>query len=53
MKKILQLVFGDVRNVVSVGLALACAFVGERWIPGFAGWILVVVILAAGLWQVI
>jgi hypothetical protein len=44
MKKLLQLLLGDLRNVASVAIALTVAYGAARWVPEAAGWI-----LAAGL----
>ena len=51
MKKLLQLVFGDLRNVASVVLAVALALMLARLVPTLAGWSLVVALLGAAYWQ--
>ncbi|OIQ75573.1 hypothetical protein GALL_427590 [mine drainage metagenome] len=51
MKKLLQLVFGDARNVVSVALAVALALLAARFAPALAGCLLVVALLGAAYWQ--
>ena len=51
MKKLLQLVFGDARNVASVAFALGLALLAARVAPALAGWLLVAALLAAAYWQ--
>lgn len=51
MKRLIKLVFGDVRNVASVAVALIAAYGASRWQPDLAGWLLVVVVLGATVWQ--
>ncbi len=51
MKKLFQLVFGDVRNVLSVAVALVAAQALARYVPGTAGPALVLLLLAAAWWQ--
>ncbi len=51
MKKLIKLIFGDVRNVSSVALALAAGYGAFRWQPELAGWLLVAVLLGAAAWQ--
>ncbi|MDA8363076.1 MAG: hypothetical protein M0Z84_04495 [Gammaproteobacteria bacterium] len=51
MKKLLRLIFGDIRNIISVGAAIALAYAVQRWAPDAAGWALVAALLAAGFWQ--
>ena len=51
MKKLFQLVFGDIRNVLSVLVALAVAALLARAEPGAAGPALVLLLLAAAWWQ--
>ncbi len=53
MKKLLQLIFGDVRNILSVGLAIVLAYVAQVWTPAASGWALVSVVIAAGFWRAI
>ena len=51
MKKLMQLVFGDARNVASVALAITLALLLARVAPAWAGWLLVVALLGAAYWQ--
>lgn len=51
MKKILQLIFGDARNIASVGVAVLLAWGVARWEPAASGWVLVAALIAASLWQ--
>ncbi len=51
MKKLFQLIFGDFRNLVSVGLGILLAYAAGHWVHAAAGWTLVAVLLAAGFWQ--
>ncbi|MHB8255983.1 MAG: hypothetical protein ACYDHY_01665 [Acidiferrobacterales bacterium] len=53
MRKLLQLVFGDMRNILSIALAIALAYMAQRWIPAASGWILVGAIIVAGFWQAV
>jgi hypothetical protein len=52
MKKVIQLIFGDLRNLASVAAALAVACGASRWIPGAAGWILALGLITAAAWRV-
>jgi hypothetical protein len=47
MKKLLQLVFGDLRNVGSVALALAAAYGLARVSPALSGALLVIILIGA------
>ncbi|MDE2449744.1 MAG: hypothetical protein KGO22_12270 [Gammaproteobacteria bacterium] len=47
MRKLLQLIFGDLRNVTSVAVALLAAFGLSRVAPAVSGPLLVIVLLAA------
>jgi hypothetical protein len=47
MRKLLQLIFGDLRNVASVALALLAAYGLSRISPAAGGALLVLVLLAA------
>jgi hypothetical protein len=51
MKKLIQLVFGDVRNVACVLVALALAAAVARLLPAAAGWVLVAALFAGAAWQ--
>ncbi|MDE1951552.1 MAG: hypothetical protein KGL51_01800 [Betaproteobacteria bacterium] len=51
MKKILHLIFGDARNVASVLLAVALAWIVAPWMPSASGWVLVAALFAAAFWQ--
>ncbi len=51
MKKLFQLVFGDLRNVASVASAVALALALARVAPQWSGWILVLTLLGAAYWQ--
>jgi len=51
MKKILQLIFGDVRNVASVTVAVALAWATAQVLPEASGWVLVAALIAAAVWQ--
>ncbi|HUA23779.1 MAG TPA: hypothetical protein VMA54_06670 [Steroidobacteraceae bacterium] len=53
MKKLLQLVFGDVRNVASVAVALLVAFGVSRLAPAAAGAVLALLLIAAAALQAI
>ena len=47
MRKLLQLVFGDLRNVSSVALALIVAYGVSRMAPTLSGGALVILLIAA------
>jgi hypothetical protein len=47
MRKLLQLVFGDPRNVGSVALALIAAYGMSRLAPALSGAVLVILLIAA------
>jgi ABC-type glycerol-3-phosphate transport system permease component len=47
MRKLLQLVFGDARTVVSVALALGAAYGLSRIAPAASGALLVIILTAA------
>ena len=47
MRKLLQLIFGDLRNVTSVALALLAAFGLSRIAPAASGALLVIVLIGA------
>jgi hypothetical protein len=51
MRKVLQLVFGDLRNVTSVGVALLAAYGLSRLAPGAAGAGLALLLIAAAALQ--
>ena len=51
MKKLLQLVFGDARNIASVAIAVVLAMLLARVEPALAGWLLVAALLGAAYWQ--
>jgi hypothetical protein len=51
MKKVVQLVFGDARNVASVAVAVALAWAVGQWLPAASGWVLVAALIAAAFWQ--
>jgi len=51
MKKLLQLVFGDARNVASVAVALLAAFGLSRLAPAAAGPALALLLIAAAALQ--
>ena len=53
MKKLLQLVFGDLRNVASVAVALLVALGVSRLFPAAAGAALVLLLIAAAAFQAI
>lgn len=53
MRKVLQLVFGDLRNVVSVAAALLVAYGISRVAPGAAGGVLALLLIAAAALQAI
>ncbi len=47
MRKLLQLVFGDLRNVTSVALALLAAYGLSRIAPAAGGALLVLILIGA------
>jgi len=47
MRKLLQLIFGDLRNVTSVALALLAAYGLSRIAPAAGGILLVLILVAA------
>lgn len=47
MRKLLQLIFGDARNVASVAVALLAAYGISRIAPAASGAVLVLVLIAA------
>ena len=51
MKKLVQLIFGDLRNVASVALALGAAYGLARISPALSGMLLVIVLLGAAAMQ--
>ncbi|MDE2128603.1 MAG: hypothetical protein KGJ74_02925 [Betaproteobacteria bacterium] len=51
MKKVMQLIFGDVRNIASVAAAVLLAWTVARWAPAASGWVLVAALIAASVWQ--
>ena len=51
MKKIVQLIFGDARNVASVLIALALGGACAKWAPAASGWVLVATLIASAFWQ--
>lgn len=51
MRKLLQLIFGDVRNVLSVAVALLAAYGVSRLSPGAAGAVLALLLIAAAALQ--
>jgi hypothetical protein len=51
MRKLLQLIFGDARNVASVAAALLAAYGVSRLAPGAAGAILASLLIAAAALQ--
>lgn len=51
MRKLLQLIFGDLRNVSSVALALAAAYGLARIAPALSGVLLVIVLIGAAVVQ--
>jgi hypothetical protein len=53
MRKLLQLVFGDVRNVASVAVALLLAYGVSRLVPAAAGGALALLLIAAAALQAI
>lgn len=53
MRKLLQLIFGDLRNVGSVAVALLAAYGLSRLAPGAAGAALALLLVAAAAVQAI
>jgi hypothetical protein len=53
MKKLLQLIFGDLRIVISVAAALLVAYGVSRVAPGAAGAVLALLLLVAAALQAI
>ena len=53
MRKVLQLIFGDLRNVTSVAAALLAAYGLSRVAPGAAGAALALLLIAAAALQAI
>ena len=51
MRKLLQLIFGDIRNVASVAAALLVAYGLSRLATGAAGALLVLILIAAAAFQ--
>lgn len=51
MRKLLQLIFGDLRNAISVGVALLAAYGISRLAPGAAGAALALLLIAAAALQ--
>lgn len=51
MNKLLQLVFGDWRNVLSVVVCTTLATGAAQALPQVGGWLLVPALLAAAWWQ--
>jgi len=51
MKKVVQLIFGDARNVASVVIAVALAWAAAQVLPATSGWVLVAALIAAAVWQ--
>ena len=51
MRKLLQLIFGDLRNVASVAIALLVAFLVSRLAPAAAGAALALLLVAAAALQ--
>ncbi len=51
MRKVLQLIFGDLRNVTSVAVALLAAYGLSRLVPGAAGAALALLLIAAAALQ--
>lgn len=47
MRKLLQLIFGDLRNVTAVALALLAAYGVSRMVPAASGAVLVLLLIAA------
>lgn len=53
MRKLLQLIFGDARNVTSVGAALLAAYGVSRLAPGAAGGVLALLLIVSAALQAI
>jgi hypothetical protein len=53
MKKVLQLIFGDARNVASVAVAVGLAWGAAQWLPASSGWVLAAALIAAAFWQAV
>jgi ABC-type glycerol-3-phosphate transport system permease component len=51
MRKLLQLIFGDARNVISVAVALLAAYGLSRVAPGAAGALLALILIGAAALQ--
>ena len=51
MRKLLQLIFGDLRNVASVAVALLAAYAVSRLVPAAAGAALALLLIAAAALQ--
>jgi hypothetical protein len=51
MRKLLQLIFGDQRNVASVAVALLAAYGVSRLVPAVAGAALAVLLIVAAALQ--
>ncbi len=51
MRKLLQLVFGDLRNVTSVAVALLAAYGATRIAPAAGGALLVLILIGAAALQ--
>ena len=51
MRKLLQLIFGDVRNMASVAVALLAAYGLARVAPAAGGPLLVLLLIAAAAFQ--
>jgi hypothetical protein len=47
MRKLAQLIFGDLRNVASVAVALLAAYGLSRLAPGASGALLVLILIGA------
>ena len=53
VSKLLQLIFGDLRNVTSVAVALLAAYGVSRLVPGAAGAALALLLIGAAALQAI
>lgn len=53
MRKLLQLIFGDLRNVASVAVALLAAYGVSRLAPGVAGAALALLLIIAAALQAV
>ncbi|MDE2050651.1 MAG: hypothetical protein KGJ72_06495 [Gammaproteobacteria bacterium] len=51
MSKLLQLIFGDLRNAASVAVAVLAAYAVARHAPAAAGGVLAVLLIAAAALQ--